>query len=73
MFKYYFIILIFFSLSHCSIKESLYIWKPDEKSQNNDISKLNFENETSFDEFKKNVIKYGTLSDFPKLDWLNEK
>ena len=33
-----------------------------------DISKLNFEDETSFDEFKKNVIKYGKISDFPKLD-----
>ena len=34
----------------------------------NDISKLNFDNEKSFDEFKKDVIKYGKLSDFPKLD-----
>ena len=73
MFKYYFIILIFFSLSHCSIKQSLSIFKPDENINNNDISKLNFENDTSFDEFKKNVIKYGKLSDFPKLDWLNEE
>ena len=33
-----------------------------------DVQKLNFENETSFDEFKKNVITYGKISDFPKLD-----
>ena len=39
------------------------------KSYNIDfISKLKFENETSFEEFKKNVIKYGKISDFPKLD-----
>ena len=37
-------------------------------TKNKDISKLNFENETSFEEFKKNVIKYGKISDFPKLD-----
>ena len=34
----------------------------------NEISKINFENETSFEEFKKNVIQYGKISDFPKLD-----
>ena len=37
-------------------------------SADKDISKLNFENEASFKEFKKNVIQYGKISDFPKLD-----
>ena len=37
-------------------------------SADKNISKLNFENETSFEEFKKNVIQYGKISDFPKLD-----
>ena len=49
------------------------MWNIDEDSTdkdiyNKDISKLNFENETSFEEFKKNVIKYGKISEFPKLD-----
>ena len=49
------------------------MWNIDEDStdkdiSNKDISKLNFENETSFEEFKKNVIKYGKISEFPKLD-----
>ena len=68
MFKYIFIILLIFSLSHCSLNQSVSIWNIEEDSTDNDISKLNFENETSFDEFKKNVIKYGKISDFPKLD-----
>ena len=68
MFKYIFIILLIFSLSHCSLNHPVSMWKIDEGSTDNDISKLNFENETSFDEFKKNVIKYGKISDFPKLD-----
>ena len=38
------------------------------KKKDSDISKLNFEYETSFDEFKTNVINYGEISDFPKLD-----
>ena len=73
MFKYIFIILLIFSLSNCSINHPVSMWNIDEDSTNNDISKLNFENETSFDEFKKNVIKYGKISDFPKLDWLYEE
>ena len=68
MFKYIFIILLIFSLSHCSLNHPISMWSAEEDSKDNDISKLNFENETSFDEFKKNVIKYGKISDFPKLD-----
>ena len=44
------------------------MWNIEEDIMDNDISKLNFENETSFEEFKKNVIKYGKISDYPKLD-----
>ena len=44
------------------------MWNIEEDSTDKDISKLNFKNETSFEEFKKNVIKYGNISDFPKLD-----
>ena len=73
MFKYIFIILLIFSLSHCSLNHPVSMWNIDEDSTdkdiyNKDISKLNFENETSFEEFKKNVIKYGKISEFPKLD-----
>ena len=68
MFKYTFIILLIFSLSHCSLNHPVSMWKVEEENINSDITKLNFENETSFDEFKSNVIKYGELSDFPKLN-----
>ena len=44
------------------------MWNINEESADNNISKLNFENATSFEEFKKNVIKYGKISEFPKLD-----
>ena len=44
------------------------MWKVEEENANSEITKLNFENETSFDEFKNNIIKYGELSNFPKLD-----
>ncbi len=72
MFKFIFIILLIFSLSHCSLNHPVSMWNIDDGSTNKDISKLKFENETSFEEFKKNVIKYGKISDFPKLDSFNE-
>ena len=68
MFKYIFIILLIFSLSHCSQNYPFSISNIDKDSADNTISKLNFEDETSFDEFKKNIIKYGKISDFPELD-----
>ena len=68
MFKYIFIILLIFTLSHCSLNHPVSMWNIEEDNTNKDISKLNFENETSFEEFKKNVIQYGKISDFPKLD-----
>ena len=55
-------------LSNCSLNHPVSMWKVEEEKTNSDITKLNFENENSFDEFKSNVIKYGELSDFPKLD-----
>ncbi len=68
MFKYTFIILLIFSLSHCSLNHPVSMWNIEDDSTDNEISELNFKVETSFDEFKKNVIKYGKISDFPKLD-----
>ena len=68
MFKYIFIILLIFSLSHCSLNHPVSMWNIEDDNTDKDISKLNFDNETSFEEFKKNVIQYGKISDFPKLD-----
>ena len=68
MFRYTFIILLMLFLSHCSLNNSVSMWNIEKDSNDNGISKLNFENETSFEEFKKNVIQYGKISDFPKLD-----
>ena len=68
MFKYIFIILLIFSLSHCSLNNPVSMWNIEDDSTDKDISKLNFDNETSFEEFKKNIIQYGKISNFPKLD-----
>ena len=68
MYKKILMILFLIILSHCSLNHPVSMWNVEEENANSDITKLNFENVTSFDEFKSNVIKYGELSDFPKLD-----
>ena len=68
MFKIIITVPFLIILSHCSLNHPVSMWKADDENTNSDIIKLNFENETSFDEFKSNVIKYGELSNFPKLD-----
>ena len=68
MYKKILMILFLIILSNCSLNHPVSMWKTEEENKNSDITKLNFENETSFNEFKSNVIKYGELSDFPKLD-----
>ena len=68
MFKKIFIISFLIILSHCSLNHPVSMWNADDENTNSDITKLNFGNETSFDEFKSNVIKYGELSNFPTLD-----
>ena len=68
MYKKILMILFLIILSHCSLNHPVSMWNVDDENTNSDITKLNFDNETSFDEFKKNVIKYGELSNFPKLD-----
>ena len=68
MFKKIPMILFLIILSHCSLNHPVSMWNIEDENKNSDITKLNFENETSFDEFKNNIIKYGELSKFPKLD-----
>ena len=55
-------------LSNCSLNHPVSMWNVNDEDTNSDVSKMSFEIETSFDEFKRNVIKYGELSKFPKLD-----
>ncbi len=68
MIKNILIVSFLIILSHCSLNHPVSMWNADDENTNSDITKLNFENETSFDEFKRKVIKYGEISNFPKLD-----
>ena len=64
MFKYIFIILLIFSLSHCSLNHPVSMWNIEEDNTHKDISKLNFGNETSFEELKKMLLNMLRLVTF---------
>ena len=57
MIKLFFHLLILLFLTNCSFDKS-----------SKKISDIDFNYDLSFDQFKKNVIEYGKLSDYPKLD-----
>ena len=61
-------LIIFFLLTHCSIDTKSGLWENKNyiKEEKN-ISEINFDKETTFNEFKKNVILYGKKSKYPKI------
>ena len=63
MYKKILMILFLIILSHCSLNHPVSMWKPEEENTNSDITKLNFENETSFDEFKSCLLYTSDAAD----------
>ena len=69
MFKIFFLFILFFFINHCSIDTKSGFWEDlNEISLSKNISDITFNDDLSFEEFKKNAIEYGKLSKFPKLD-----
>ena len=68
MTKINYLILMIFILSHCSLDTKSDLWEnknsPEDKRK---IAVINFDTETSFDDFKKNVVLYGKKSNYPNL------
>ena len=61
------LILILF-LSGCSVDTKTGFWKNiNDFSPKKDLSSLSFNENLSFEEFKKNIITYGKKSNYPKL------
>ena len=66
MIKIIIIYLVFhFLLSNCSIDTNSRFW--DNNKVKKKTTELKFDYSLTYDEFKKNVIKYGEISLFPKL------
>ena len=66
MHKIFYMIIMFFILSHCSIDTKSGLWENKNTIDNKKkSSEINFNKELIFDEFKENVILYGKNSKYP--------
>ena len=69
MYKYLFLFLIFFFLNSCSVDTKSGFWENKNIPLNdNKLVNISFDESLSYEDFKKNVIEYGEISNFPKLD-----
>ena len=68
MFKINYLIVMIILLSHCSIDTKSGMW--ENKNSNDDkreITEINFDSDLSFEDFNKNVVLYGKISNYPNL------
>ena len=64
--KYLFITL--FALTHCSIDTKSGLWENKKNiKEEKQLSKIDFSEELTFNEFKNKVILYGKKSKFPNI------
>tara|TARA_B100001123_G_C15048787_1_gene922686 strand:+ start:477 stop:689 length:213 start_codon:yes stop_codon:yes gene_type:complete len=69
MFKIFLFLTMLLFLNHCSIDTKTGMWEnKKEPIVEQKLSNIKFNDELTFKEFKDNVIVYGKLSKFPKLD-----
>ena len=69
MHKIYYIMIILFLFSHCSIDTKSGLWENKNTVDNKiKLSEMNFYKELTFNEFKENVILYGKMSKFPIIN-----
>tara|TARA_B100002052_G_C15452738_1_gene406349 strand:- start:76 stop:288 length:213 start_codon:yes stop_codon:yes gene_type:complete len=69
MVKILFLIFLFVLINNCSHDaKKITLKKKDYYEKNKKLSELKFDYNLTFDEFRYNVINYGKLSNFPKLD-----
>ena len=68
MAKIIFLLLVFFLFNNCSLDAKKIPFKKNDIKEKKDITKLKFGYDLSFENFKKNAIEYGKLSDYPDLD-----
>ena len=64
--KIYYMIIMLFIFSHCSIDSKTGLWENKNTEDNKKkLSEMNFNKELTFNEFKENIILYGKNSEYP--------
>tara|TARA_B100000945_G_C20217476_1_gene518994 strand:- start:267 stop:488 length:222 start_codon:yes stop_codon:yes gene_type:complete len=67
--KIIYILTILVLFSSCSIDTKTGLWEnKKEPLINKQLSKISFDENLSFEDYKENIILYGKKSKFPKLD-----
>ena len=67
--KIYYMIIMLFIFSHCSIDTKSGLWENKNTIDNKKkLSEINFNKELTFNEFKENIILYGKNSKYPTLN-----
>jgi len=67
--KIYYLILMLFIFSHCSIDTKSGLWEnKDSIIDEKKLIEIDFNKKLTFNEFKENVILYGKKSKFPILN-----
>ena len=62
-------LILLFLLTNCSVDTKSGFWKNKKDPKIiKKISDIRFDYDLSFNQFKKNAIEYGKLSNYPKLD-----
>ena len=68
MYKIYYMIIMLFIFSHCSIDTKSGLWENiNSVEDKRKIAEINFDTELSFEDFNKNVVLYGKKSNYPNL------
>ena len=61
--------MLFILLTNCSVDTKTGFWEDKSQPKNTSkLSELSFDQDTTFKQFKENVILYGKFGDYPKLD-----
>ena len=69
MHKIYYMIIMLFIFSHCSIDTKSGLWEnKDSIIDEKKLIEIDFNKKLTFNEFKENVILYGKKSKFPILN-----
>ena len=73
MHKIYYMIIMLFIFSHCSIDTKSGLWENKNSMEvKRKINEINFDKKLSFDDFKKNVVLFSKKSNYPNLMENNE-
>ena len=68
MIKINYIIIMIVLLSHCSLDTKSGIWENKQSiKEEKQLTKISFDKDLSFNEFRENVIFYGKNSKFPNV------